>query len=88
MRSFYQDRLGTNIRKQHSKKNGVFLQDSARLNLAINSLMPLLNGPAATRRCVPEELLPAMEKRLVMLKGQVRDIRENTKRLLGGPLFG
>jgi|EP01046_Picozoa_sp_COSAG06_P018720 hypothetical protein len=50
--------------------------------------MPLLNGPAATRRCVPEELLPAMEKRLVMLKGQVRDIRENTKRLLGGPLFG
>ena len=65
MRSLYQDRLGTNIgkalknrlpfsqdwNKEYSEWEG--WQDSARLNLAINSLMPLLNGPAATRRCVP-----------------------------------
>jgi hypothetical protein len=30
--------------------------------------VPLFNGPAATRRCVPEHLLQAMEKRLTYLK--------------------
>ena len=41
-------------------------EHAGKLNLAITALMPLLNGTTATRQCVPEKLLPAMEKRLVV----------------------
>ena len=41
-------------------------EHAGKLNLAISALMPLLNGTTATRQCVPEKLLPAMEQRLVV----------------------